>query len=83
MLIQLSKNESYCYSVREALQAGVPCLVSDIPELRKLIKDGENGYVYHEDMDIEKIFNKSLKDKMKKYDEEVSPLWEKVLKGEL
>lgn len=83
MLIQLSKNESYCYSVREALQAGVPCLVSDIPELRKLIQDGKNGYIYHEDMDIEKIFDRSLKAKMKKYDEKLSPLWEKVLNGEL
>lgn len=83
MLIQLSKNESYCYSVREALQAGVPCLVSDIPELRKLIKNGKNGYIYHEDMDIEKLFDKTLKAKMKAYDEDIDPLWEKVLNGEL
>lgn len=83
MLIQLSKNESYCYSVREALQAGVPCLVSDVPELRKLIKNGKNGYIYHEDMDIEKIFDRSLKLKMKEYHEEIDPLWEKVLDGEL
>lgn len=83
MLIQLSKNESYCYSVREALQAGVPCLVSDIPELRKLIKNGRNGYIYKEDMDIEKLFDKSLKAKMKAYDEGIDPLWEEVLSGEL
>lgn len=83
MGIQLSKNESYCYSVREMLREGTPCLVSDIPELRKLIKDGENGYVYKEDMDIEKIFDKKLKGKMKTYDEKISPLWEKVLSGEL
>lgn len=83
MGIQLSKNESYCYSVREILQAGVPCLVSDIPELRKIIKDGENGFVYHEDMDIEKIFDRKLKANMKAYDEKIDPLWEKVLDGEL
>lgn len=83
MLIQLSKNESYCYSVREALQAGVPCLVSDIPELRKLIKDGKNGYIYHDDMDIEKIFDKTLKAKMKAYEEDIDPLWEEVLNGSL
>ena len=83
VLIQLSYNESYCYSVREALQVGCPCIVSDIPELRKLIKDGENGFIYHEDMDIDKLFDRSLKAKMKSYKEEISPMWEKVLNGEL
>ena len=83
MGIQLSKNESYCYSVREMLQAGTPCLVSDIPELRKLIKDGQNGFIYKEGMDIEKIFDRTLKSRMKAYDEKISPLWEKVLDGEL
>lgn len=83
MGIQLSKNESYCYSVREILQAGVPCLVSDIPELRKIIKDGKNGFIYHEGMDIEKIFDRKLKANMKAYDEKIDPLWEKVLDGEL
>ena len=83
MGIQLSKNESYCYSVREMLQAGTPCLVSDIPELRKLIKDGENGFVYHDDMDIEKIFDRKLKANMKAYDEKISPLWQEVMDGTL
>ena len=83
MGIQLSKNESYCYSVREMLQAGTPCLVSDIPELRKLIKDGQNGFVYKEGMDIEPIFDKTLKARMKAYDEKISPLWEEVMNGEL
>lgn len=83
MGIQLSKNESYCYSVREMLREGTPCLVSDIPELRKLIQDGKNGFVYHEDMDIEKIFDRKLKANMKAYDEKIDPLWEKVLSGEL
>lgn len=83
MGIQLSKNESYCYSVREMLQAGTPCLVSDIPELRKLIKNGENGYIYKEGMDIEKIFDRTLKANMKAYDEKISPLWEEVLDGKL
>lgn len=83
-LVQMSDNESYCYSVREALQTKVPCIVSDIPELAKLIRDGENGYVLKPDLsnlDIDKIFNKKLK--LKAYDEKISPLWEKVLKGEL
>lgn len=83
MLIQLSYNESYCYSVREALQLGVPCLVSDIPELKKLITDDKNGYIYHDDMNLDKLFGRSLKAKMKPYEETISPLWEKVLNGEL
>ena len=83
MGIQLSKNESYCYSVREMLQAGTPCIVSDIPELSKLIKDGKNGFIYKEGMDIEKIFDRTLKANMKAYDEKISHLWEEVLDGEL
>lgn len=79
-LIQLSYNESYCYSVREALQLGVPCIVSDIPELRKLIQNGKNGYIYHDGDNIEPFF-KRLKPKPR--EEEISPLWEKVLDGEL
>lgn len=83
-LVQLSLNESYCYSVREALQQKVPCIVSDIPELSKLIKDGKNGYVLKDDLsnlNIDKIFNKKLK--LEAYREEINPLWEKVLEGEL
>ena len=79
-LIQLSYNESYCYSVREALQLGVPCIVSNIPELRKLIQNGKNGYIYHDGDDIEPFFKKL---KPKPREEEISPLWEKVLDGEL
>lgn len=79
-LIQLSYNESYCYSVREALQLGIPCIVSDIPELRKLIQNGKNGYIYHDGDDIEPFFKKL---KPKPREEEISPLWEKVLDGEL
>lgn len=79
-LVQLSYNESYCYSVREALQAGVPCLVSDIPELRKLITDGKNGFIYSDDFDIEKLWTKP---KPARRSEKVSPLWKEVLDGKL
>ena len=79
-LIQLSYNESYCYSVREALQLGVPCIVSDIPELRKLIQNGKNGYIYHDGDDIEPFFKRLTP---KPREEEISPLWEKVLDGRL
>ena len=79
-LIQLSYNESYCYSVRQALQRGVPCIVSDIPELRKLIQDGKNGYIYNDDFDVDRL---SQIPKLDKYEETISPLWEKVLDGKL
>lgn len=80
-LIQLSYNESYCYSVREALQMKVPCIVSDVPELRKLIKDGKNGFIYDDNFDIERLWKTSLK--LDTYEEDVSPLWEDVLDGKI
>ena len=79
-LIQLSYNESYCYSVRQALQRGVPCIVSDIPELRKLIQDGKNGYIYNDDFDIDRL---SQIPKFGGYNEEINPIWEDVLDGKL
>lgn len=79
-LVQLSYNESYCYSVRQALQRGVPCIVSDIPELKKLIKDGKNGYIYTDDFDIKKL---DAIPKITKYEEKVDPLWEQVLDGKI
>ena len=84
-LVQLSYNESYCYSVREALQHRVPCIVSDIPELRKIIKDGKNGYTIKDDftnLDVDKIFNSKPVIK-EAYKEEVPAIWQKVLEGKL
>ena len=83
-LIQLSYNESYCYSVREALQRKVPCIVSDIPEFRKIIKDGVNGFIIMDDfsnVDADKIFNAKLK--LAPYKEPVPEIWQKVLEGKL
>lgn len=57
-LIQLSKTESWCYSVHEALAMGIPVIVSKIPEFKEVVKDGKNGYFYDERTGIEKIFNK-------------------------
>ena len=84
-LVQLSYNESYCYSVREALQHRVPCIVSDIPELKKVIKDGKNGYTIKDDftnLDVDKIFNSKPVIK-EAYKEEVPKIWEQVLEGKL
>lgn len=83
-LVQMSKNESYCYSVHRALEQGTPVIATDIPEMVKIIKDGENGYLVHQkldNLDIEKIFNKVPQFVAKQ--EVVAPVWDKVLKGEL
>lgn len=83
-LVQLSKNESYCYSVHEALQAGTPVIGTRIPEITKVVKQGVNGYLvgqFLEGLDIEAIFNK--KPEFAPISEKIDPVWEKVLEGEL
>lgn len=83
-LVQLSKNESYCYSVHQALASGKPCICTDIPEFRKVIKPGENGWLVDQslqNLDIDKIFGKLPKPEP--IVEPINPIWEKVLNGEL
>ena len=83
-LIQLSTSESWCYSIREALYNKVACIVSDIPELTKVIKDGKNGYILKDDLsnlDMDKIFNNVPK--VDGYKVEVPEIWQKVLDGQL
>lgn len=83
-LVQLSTSESWCYSIREALHNGCAVIGSKIPEIEKVVKDGKNGYLLDDDLsnlDIEKIFNK--KPKVDGYKEDINPIWDKVLKGEL
>jgi len=84
-LCQLSRSESFCYSVREALQRKVPVIVSDIPELRKLVKNGENGYILADDMPDEQV--KQIVEKIPKpakaYTQGVAPIWHRVLEGKL
>ena len=83
-LVQLSKNESYCYSVHQALACGKPCICTDIPEFRKVIVPGENGWLVGqnlEGLDVEAIFSKLLTPKPRK--EPIDPIWEKVMDGTL
>lgn len=59
-VVQLSDTESFCYSIHEALQYGVPVIVTDIPIFHDLIEDGVNGYKVPLDMnslDIDSIYN--------------------------
>ena len=83
-LVQLSKNESYCYSVHQALACGKPCICSDIPEFQKVIEPGVNGWLVGqnlEGLDIDAIFGKLLNPKPRQ--EPLDPVWLKVLNGEL
>lgn len=84
ILVQLSRNESYCYSVHEALAAGKPCLCTDIPEFRKVIEPGVNGWLVGqslEGLDIDAIFGKLLTPEPRQ--EPINPVWEKVMDGTL
>ena len=83
-LVQLSHNESYCYSVHRALEQGTPVIATDIAEMRKVVKNGENGYLVDfglNNLDIEKIFN--CVPKFEGKSEKVEPIWNKDLRGEL
>ena len=83
-LVQLSQNESFCYSAHEAMQSGVPVIATRIPEMEKLIQPGKNGYLVNydlSDLDVEAIFTKKPVFEPVQY--KVDPKWEKVLKGKL
>lgn len=83
-LVQLSKNESYCYSVHQALACGKPCICTDIPEFRKVIKPGVNGWLVGqnlEGLDIDGIFGELLSPTPIK--EPIAPIWNDVLEGKL
>ena len=59
-LVQLSDTESFCYAAFEALQRGVPVILTRFPEALKIVQEGKNGYLVDmdlKDLDIDKIFN--------------------------
>lgn len=61
-LVQLSDNEGFCYSVVEALCAGIPVIVTPCPVFDEIgLIDGENCYKVPFDMkdfDVAKLLNK-------------------------
>ena len=64
--VALSDNEGYCYSVVEALQRGVPCVVTDIPVFRELnLNSGNSIKMKLDTSDVDfvafQIMNKKLK----------------------
>lgn len=59
-LVQLSNSESFCYSAFEALQRGIPVILTNFPEAKKIVNQGENGYIVSmdlSDLDVNKIFD--------------------------
>lgn len=64
-LVQLSNDESYCYSVIEALSVNTPVIVTNCPVFKELgLKDGINAWICDFDMsnvDVEKIYNTKFK----------------------
>lgn len=83
-LVQMSDTEAYCYSIREAMQLGVPVLATPFTEATKIIKNGKNGYIINFDLsnlDVDKIFRAIPKNVT--YKEEVAPLWDDFLGGKL
>lgn len=81
-LVQLSDTEAYCYSIREAMQRGVPVITTPFNEAVKIVKPGENGWIVDfdlHDLNVDSIFNK--KPQQVTYSEKVSPLWDEVLGG--
>lgn len=80
-LVQLSDSEAYCYSVREALVSGVPCLVTDLPTFDEIgVKNGQTGYKLPLDMDIDKEFLMKIYDGLPKMPyQDVKDKWGSVL----
>jgi glycosyltransferase involved in cell wall biosynthesis len=46
LLVNPSHSEGSSLVVLEAMAAGVPCLVSDIPVLREIVRDGRTGAIF-------------------------------------
>lgn len=72
--VLLSNAEGCPYTVLEALQYQIPCIVTDIDGCRELIQDGINGYIVPLDMNFD--INKILKiPKCPPYDNKAKEKW--------
>lgn len=64
-LVQLSDDESFCYSVVEALSVDTPVIVTDCPVFKELgVIDGKNALICDFDMsnvDVQKIYDLGIK----------------------
>ena len=85
-LIQLSSEESFCYSIVEALEMGTPVLTTDLKVLPEIgFEDHKNGYILpfdvDENFDYKIIYEKPLKGHFEyKYDNQKRiRQWKKIL----
>lgn len=62
-LIQLSDNEAYCYSVVESLLVGTPVIVTDMPVMKEIGINKDNGFILDFDLNnvpIKEIYEKKF-----------------------
>lgn len=80
-LVQLSDSEAFCYSVREALMVGTPCIVTDIPVFKELgVEDGKTGWRLPLNMDVDdNIIMSIYKGLEKQTYQDVKDTWGTVL----
>ena len=80
-LVQFSKTEADCLSVKESLCVGTPVLVTNFASaIENGVVDGKNGYIFNMDMtniDVEKIYNNIPKFEYKVNNSEKE--WNKLL----
>lgn len=62
-LVQFSDNEGFCYAVYEALQMGVPCIVTNYDGVEQVINDEVNGFILPMDLNLNRKFVDKLYDK--------------------
>ena len=72
--VLLSNAEGCPYTVLEALQYQVPCIVTDIDGCRELIKNGVNGYIVPLDMNFDINIIKKIP-KCPEYDNKAKEKW--------
>lgn len=80
-LVQFSKTEADCLSVKESLCVGTPVLVTNFDAaIENGVVDGKTGYIFNMDMsdiDVEKVYNKIPKFEYKINNSEKE--WKKLL----
>ena len=75
-----SQGESFCYAAYEALQCGVPVVMLECNQAHAIIKDGNNGYIFRQDLQdfsVDKLYKKPKI----KLDIPDQTCWEKMFKG--
>ncbi len=82
-LVQLSDQESYCYSIVEALSMGVPVITTPIDVISEIgVIDKVNGYVVPYDMqgiDVKEIYEHQPEFTYKNEDTQIIKKWRQII----